>query len=52
VIVGLGALAWGRGGAFDSVPGGAAAVAQRSTAPNTSAAFSPPNPNEVERIRR
>ena len=52
MVVGLGALALGRGGAFDAVPGGATAVAQRSTAPNTSAAFNPPNPNEVESTRR
>ena len=52
VVIGLGALAWGRGGAFDALPGGGPGVAQGSTAPNTSAAFNPPNPNEVESTRR
>jgi MFS family permease len=37
VVVGLGALAWGRGGAFDAVPGGHSGVAQGSSTPDTSA---------------
>jgi hypothetical protein len=52
LIVGLGALAWGRGGAFDAVPGGLPVVAHGSTAPDASAASSSPTPSQVERTRR
>jgi MFS family permease len=52
LAVGIGALAWGRRGAFAMPAMPAESRDQPGMAPNTSAALSPPKPNDVESTRR